>query len=76
MIQSDKIDSELIEGSEGIQGDLHYSKSCDPVIKKVFFMRDNSYIRSHTHGIHYARLMISMNYTKKRPLCSNHAFNL
>lgn len=37
MIQSDKIDSELIEGSKGIQEDLHYSKSCDPVIKKSFF---------------------------------------
>lgn len=37
MIQSDIIDSELIEGSEGIQEDLHYSKSCGPVIKKSFF---------------------------------------
>lgn len=42
MIQSDIIDSELTEGSEGIQEDLHYSKSCDPVIKKGFFMRDNN----------------------------------
>lgn len=41
MSRTDITDSELIQGSKGIQEDVHYNKNCDPVIETGYYMRDN-----------------------------------